>query len=129
MNTSYQKISRLRIPEAILEGKAEGHPSDPKSLEGQFQRFAYPAPGHSTIKMIYKYGGSHFGTTMESNRLAKAYQSDGLEFVLNQDLLDLLEHTDTGPDAAGLLEEVLNMAACKAAIKPAPPAPTITPSN
>jgi len=34
-----------------------------------------------------------------------------------QDLMDLLEHTDAGPDAEKLLEEVLNMVACKAAIK------------
>jgi DNA mismatch repair protein MutL len=34
-----------------------------------------------------------------------------------QDLTDLLEHTDAGPDAEQLLDEVLNMAACKAAIK------------
>ncbi len=38
-----------------------------------------------------------------------------LDFV--QDLMDLLEHTDAGPDAEKLLEEVLNMVACKAAIK------------
>ena len=35
---------------------------------------------------MYKYGGSHFGTTMESNRLAKAYQTEGLEFVVNQSI-------------------------------------------
>jgi DNA mismatch repair protein MutL len=34
-----------------------------------------------------------------------------------QDLMDVLEHTDAGPDAEKLLEEVLNMVACKAAIK------------
>jgi molybdopterin guanine dinucleotide-containing S/N-oxide reductase-like protein len=86
MNTVTQKISRLRIPEAILEGKAEGYPTDSKSLEGQFARFSYPAPGHSPIKMMYKYGGSHFGTTMESNRLAKALQSENIEFILNQSI-------------------------------------------
>ncbi len=88
MNTTNQRIPRLRIPEAILDGKTEGYPTDSKSLEGQFQRFTYPAAGHSTIKMMYKYGGSHFGTTMESNRLAKAYRSDSLEFVLNQAIWD-----------------------------------------
>lgn len=86
MNTTAQKIPRLRIPEAILDGETTGYPTDPKSLEGQFMRFGYPAPGHSPIRMMYKYGGSHFGTTMESNRLAKAYQSEGLEFVLNQSI-------------------------------------------
>ncbi len=34
-----------------------------------------------------------------------------------QDLMDLLEHTDAGADPEQLLDEVLNMAACKAAIK------------
>jgi trimethylamine-N-oxide reductase (cytochrome c) len=86
MNTVTQKISRLRIPEAILDGKAEGYPTDSRSLEGQFTRFSYPSAGHSPIKMIYKYGGSHFGTTMESNRLAKALQSDSVEFILNQSI-------------------------------------------
>jgi DNA mismatch repair protein MutL len=38
-----------------------------------------------------------------------------IDFV--QDLMDLLEHTDAGPDAEKLLDEVLNMVACKAAIK------------
>lgn len=86
MNTTSQKIPRLRIPESILDGKAEGYPTDTKSLEGQFQRFEYPAAGHSPIRMIYKYGGSHFGTTMESNRLVKALQSESIEFILNQSI-------------------------------------------
>jgi DNA mismatch repair protein MutL len=38
-----------------------------------------------------------------------------VDFV--QDLIDLLDRRDTGLDAERLLEEVLNMAACKAAIK------------
>ncbi len=88
MNTVSQRISRLRIPEAILDGKAEGYPTDSKSLEGQFQRFTYPSAGHSQIRMMYKYGGSHFGTTMESNRLATALRSESLEFILNQSIWD-----------------------------------------
>ena len=88
MNTVTQKISRLRIPEAILEGSAVGHPSDSKSIVGQFARFSYPAAGHSRVKMMYKYGGSHFGTTMESNRLVKALQSPELEFIVNQSIWD-----------------------------------------
>jgi DNA mismatch repair protein MutL len=38
-----------------------------------------------------------------------------LDFI--QDLIDLLEQKDAGLDAGSLLDEVLNMAACKAAIK------------
>ncbi len=86
MNTVTQKIPRLRIPEAILDGQTEGYPSDTRSLEGQFARFAYPAAGHSRVRMMYKYGGSHFGTTMESNRLARALQSEELEFIVNQSI-------------------------------------------
>ena len=88
MNSVAQKLSRLRIAEAITEGKAEGYPTDPRSIERQFMKFSYPAPGHSPIKMMYKYGGSHFGTVMESNRLAKAYRSENLEFVVNQSIWD-----------------------------------------
>ncbi len=86
MSTTTQKISRLRIPEAILDGEASGYATDTRSQEGQFARFAYPAPGHSKVKMLYKYGGSHFGTTMESNRLAAALRSPELEFIVNQSI-------------------------------------------
>ncbi len=44
--------------------------------------------------------------------LAKA---EPLDFI--QDLIDILESSDTGSDPDRLLDEVLNMAACKAAIK------------
>ncbi len=86
MNSVAQRVPRLRIPEAIMEGKAEGYPTDPRSLERQFAKFGYPSPGHSPIRMMYKYGGSHFGTSMDSNRLAKAYRHESLEFVVNQSI-------------------------------------------
>ena len=86
MNSVSQMIPRLRIPEAILNGACEGYPTDPKSIEGQFKKFSYPAPGHSPARMYYKYGGSHFGTMSDSNRYAKAYRSDNLEFVVNQSI-------------------------------------------
>jgi molybdopterin guanine dinucleotide-containing S/N-oxide reductase-like protein len=86
MNSVSQMIPRLRIPEAILNGQCEGYPTDPKSIEGQFKKITYPAPGHSPARMYYKYGGSHFGTMADSNRYAKAYRSDNLEFVVNQSI-------------------------------------------
>lgn len=86
MNTVGQLIPRLRIPEAFLNGHCEGYPTDPKSIEGQFKKFKYPAPGHSPVKMYYKYGGSHFGTMPESNRYVKGYKSDSVEFVVNQSI-------------------------------------------
>ena len=86
MNTVGQLIPRLRIPEVFLNGSCEGYASDPKSIEGQFKKFKYPAPGHSPVKMYYKYGGSHFGTMPESNRYVKAYRSENLEFAVNQSI-------------------------------------------
>ena len=86
VNTVYQRVPRLRIPEAILNGSCEGYPTDAKTIEGQFLKFGYPAPGYPAIKMYYKYGGSHFGTMAETNRYVKAYRSDRLEFVVNQSI-------------------------------------------
>lgn len=86
MNTSDQKIPRLQLPEAIMDGKAEGFFTDPKSLEGQFQKFSYPAPGHSEIQMLYRYGTSSFGTMTDTNRWVKAYRSERLPFVVNQSI-------------------------------------------
>jgi trimethylamine-N-oxide reductase (cytochrome c) len=86
VNTVYQRVPRLHIPEAILDGHVSSYPTDSKTIEGQFLRFDYPAPGYSPVKMYYKYGGSHFGTMVETNRYAKAYRSDNLEFVVNQSI-------------------------------------------
>jgi molybdopterin guanine dinucleotide-containing S/N-oxide reductase-like protein len=85
-NPSTQKVPRLQIPEAILEGKAEGYPWDGKTLEGQFQKFSYPKAGHSTVQMLYKYGGASIGTMNESNRYIKAYRTEKLPFVVNQSI-------------------------------------------
>lgn len=86
VNTVYQKVPRLNIPEAILDGKTSGYPTDSKTIEGQFMKFDYPAPGASPVKMYYKYGGSHFGTMGDTNRYARAYRSENLSFVVNQSI-------------------------------------------
>jgi trimethylamine-N-oxide reductase (cytochrome c) len=86
MNPVAQRVPRLKIPEAILEGRTSGYPTDGKTIERQFLKFEYPAPGSAPIKMYYKYGGSHFGTMSETNRYAKMYRSDNLEFVVNQSI-------------------------------------------
>ena len=86
VNTVKQRVPRLKIPEAIMEGKCEGYPTDPKTIEGQFLKFNYPAPGHSPVKLYYKYGGSHFGTMCETNRYVSMYRTDKLECVINQSI-------------------------------------------
>jgi trimethylamine-N-oxide reductase (cytochrome c) len=85
-NPSTQRVPRLQIPEAILEGRAEGYPWNGKTIEGQFQKFFYPQAGHSPVKMLYKYGGASIGTMTDTNRYVKAYRTDKLEFVVNQSI-------------------------------------------
>lgn len=86
VNSEYQKIPRLRIPEAILNGSAVANNYSNSSVHGQFLEVKYPAPGHELVRMLYKYGGSYFGTQPESNRFAKMYRSDKLDIVVSQSI-------------------------------------------
>ena len=86
MNTVYQKVPRLKIPEAILDGETHGYPTDSRAIEGQFRKIPYPEAGNSPVKMYYKYGGSYIGTMSDTNRYVKAYRTDKLEFVVNQSI-------------------------------------------
>ncbi|WP_258359135.1 molybdopterin-dependent oxidoreductase [Moorella sulfitireducens] len=86
VNTVYQRVPRLKIPEAILEGSCSAYQADAKTIEGQFFKYEYPAPGYAKVRMYYKYGGSHFGTMVDTNRYARAYRSGELEFVVNQSI-------------------------------------------
>lgn len=86
MNTVKQSVPRLQIPEAILNGETTGYPTDPSTIRGQFFPIHYPAPGHSKVKMYWKYGGSHFGTMCDTNRYANMYRSSELEIVVNQSI-------------------------------------------
>lgn len=86
MSPTNQAIPRLMAPEAIIKGEASAAMSDNKSIEGQFVQPRYPAPGHTRVKMMYKYGTAYMGTMPEANRYAKMYQSENLEFVVNQSI-------------------------------------------
>jgi molybdopterin guanine dinucleotide-containing S/N-oxide reductase-like protein len=86
MNTVTQAIPRLRLPEAILEGRAEGWVRDGRSAARQFSRVVYPAPGAARVRMLYRYGGTNFGTLPDSNRYVRMYRSPNLEFVVNQSI-------------------------------------------
>jgi anaerobic selenocysteine-containing dehydrogenase len=86
MNTVQQVVPRLHIPEAIIDTKTHCYPTDARTIEGQFARIPYPLPGSSPVRLYYKYGGSHFGTMSETNRYARMYQSENLEFVVNQSI-------------------------------------------
>lgn len=86
VNSVAQGVPRLRIPEAIMNGEVDSFAKDALTIEGQFRPTKYPAAGYSKVKMYYKYGGSHFGTMVDTNRYANMYRSDGLEFVVNQSI-------------------------------------------
>ncbi len=84
VNPVKQAVPRLKIPEAIMDGHTDAYVSDGKTIEAQFAKFGYPAPGYSPARMYYKYGGSHIGTMVDTNRYARMYASESLEFVVNQ---------------------------------------------
>ncbi len=84
LNPVKQTIPRQRLAEAIVEGRASGHYWDGFSLEGQFDRFEYPARGHSRVHMLYRYGASSLGTIPNSARFIEAYRHPSLEFIVNQ---------------------------------------------
>ncbi len=86
MNPVKQMVPRQRLPEAIIEGKATGYLWDGTSMEAQFAPFEYPMPGFSKIHMLYRYGGSSFGTIVDSSRFAAMYRHPSLEFVVNQSI-------------------------------------------
>ena len=86
MNPVNQQIPKQKIPEAIINGEAEGYLWDSFSQEAQFTPFRYPTPGFSPIHMIYRYGSSAFSTTTNSNRFAESYRHDSIEFVVNQSI-------------------------------------------
>ena len=79
------KNSRIFLPEAILEGKADGgYPWNGKWIEPQFAKFSYPAAGHSPVRMMFKFGGSLIPTMNNTNRHVKMFQSPNLEFIVSQ---------------------------------------------
>jgi len=81
-------IPRLRIPEIVLEDKVEwfGKGFCGASLEAQFKKYEYPAPGFARMQMYYRYGGSMMGTMGATNRYAKMYRSRKLPMVVNQSI-------------------------------------------
>jgi trimethylamine-N-oxide reductase (cytochrome c) len=88
-NSVTQKVYRLSLPEAILDGHIEwrGEGFCAQSIEQQFKHMEYPepGPGGAHIRMIHRHGGSFISTMTDTNRWVKMYQSPQLEFVVMQD--------------------------------------------
>ncbi len=87
-STEGQTVSRLRIPEAMMHEHHEwrGKGFCGSSIESQFQKYEYPAPGYSPVGMYYKYGSSFIGTMTETNRYVRAYREGQVQFVVNQSI-------------------------------------------
>jgi trimethylamine-N-oxide reductase (cytochrome c) len=86
MNPVKQTIPRQRLPDAIVDGHAKGYLWDGISMEAQFAPYEYPMPGYSPVHMLYKYGGSSFGTIANSARFVDMYRHESLDFVVNQSI-------------------------------------------
>ncbi len=84
INPVKQSVPRQKLADAIINGKAEGYFWDGFSTERQFVNYEYPAPGHSPIRMLYRYGASSMGTIPGSSRLIDAYRHESLECVVTQ---------------------------------------------
>ena len=87
-STEGQTCSRLTIPEAMMQEHHEwrGKGFCGSSIESQFQKYEYPAPGYSPCGMYYKYGSSFTGTMTETNRYVRAYREGDIPFVVNQSI-------------------------------------------
>ena len=81
-------IARLLLPECILNPPVEwrGRGFCGESIEHQFRRYSYPAPGYSEVKLLYRIGGAYIGTMTETNRWVRMYRSPKLELVVSQTL-------------------------------------------
>lgn len=86
-NPVKQRIQRLLVPDAILNPPVSwnGPGTCRVSVEQQFQKYTYPMPGYSEVKMFYRYGGSYISTLVDTSKWLRMYQSPKLEFVVNQD--------------------------------------------
>lgn len=84
MNSSTHRIPRERSSEAVTEGSASCFVWDGSSIEGQFAKINYPGPGQSRPHMLYQYGASSFGTTMDSSRLIAMYRDPSVDMVVSQ---------------------------------------------
>jgi molybdopterin guanine dinucleotide-containing S/N-oxide reductase-like protein len=87
VNSVHQKIQRLLVPDAILNPPVSwnGPGICVNSIEQQFEKFVYPSPGHSEVRMFYRYGGSYISTMIDTGKWPRMYQSPKLEFIVNQD--------------------------------------------
>ena len=84
LNPVNQRIPRERVAEAIKNGSCSAYAWDGLSMEAQFKTMDYPDAGYSRIHMLYQYGASAFGTTMDSTRLFDMYRDTSIDFVVNQ---------------------------------------------
>ena len=86
INTNTQVIPRMQLPEAIIDGKAEGYVWNGSSIEAQFQKITIRSPGFSPVHMLWKYGGSLIASMPNSNRYINMFRHKNLEFLVSQNI-------------------------------------------
>jgi molybdopterin guanine dinucleotide-containing S/N-oxide reductase-like protein len=81
-----QSIPKTLIPDAILNAPISwfGSGKARDTLESQFTKFTYPAPGCSEIHMIWTDTPCWITCWNNSNRIIEAYRSPKIEFMMAQ---------------------------------------------
>ena len=70
-----RSATACRTPEIMMHEPHEwyGKGFTGATIESQFHKFQYPAPGYSMAQMYYRFGGSFFGTMTDTNKHVKGY--------------------------------------------------------
>jgi trimethylamine-N-oxide reductase (cytochrome c) len=90
-NAIPQRLQYLNFADAILTDFKENPPlkwrgggwiyTGPTDV---FKEYTYPMPGHSEIKMVWRYGASTLNVDAGGDWYARAYKSPKIEFILVQ---------------------------------------------
>jgi trimethylamine-N-oxide reductase (cytochrome c) len=87
-NAVKQRVYQLLTPECILSPPVSwtgaGMGGSMVGPDYQFKKYTYPREGESEVKMIFRWGTSHFSTLPAGNRRVRMYKSPKIECVVAQ---------------------------------------------
>ncbi|MGA2263791.1 MAG: molybdopterin dinucleotide binding domain-containing protein, partial [Acidobacteriota bacterium] len=86
-----QRVNRAAFPECVMDPpqKYRGvYGFYGQSAQQQFEPITFPFAGYSTIKMVYRQGGSYIGTMINTNRWARMYRHPNVEFFVDQTMFN-----------------------------------------
>ena len=86
MNTVQQAVPRLKIPEAIMEGKCEGYPTDPRTDRRAVLEVPVPGPRAFAGQALLQVRRLALWHHVRDQPLCQMYRTDKLECVINQSI-------------------------------------------